>query len=128
MTSEDNQLQDIERELQTLRPQAPSPALQDRIRHAIDHPPARQRHGFWLAGLAAAAALIAIALILTWHPPQQPAPIVDLPIHPSPSDSQPTLWVYRKANDRSPQELERLLDQHSRSMGQIGSPTPVISF
>lgn len=107
----------LEAELAAMRPHEPSLGLQQRIAERLtESPPSRAR---WLRGVALAAALAAACLavvILLRRGPVGPTGRTTVPV-PAPhavlDDSLPTLQVYRRALDGSPEQLDALLDRHA---------------
>lgn len=123
MNEDDRNLED---RLKAMRPAD----VTDRLRHSIgvelakDSQPAMRirRPAVWIAGLAGAAACVALGSILlqnfatppaptqptgfaTAIPVDDPTPLLDLP---------PTLWAYQMALGQSERDLNLLLDYHGR--------------
>jgi hypothetical protein len=128
------QFDTLEAELAALRPSTPSAELEKRLAEELSslRPAAHAGGAAWgprLSGQAGRrwalvliggtlAACIGIVALLPrnndrLHAPDQP------PLSPQPrisaafDDAQPSVWTYRRALDRSPAELDALLDQHA---------------
>lgn len=122
----------LESELAALRPREPSPELAERIGERLNRaneplsrrPKAAYRP--WAAGLSVALAVTAacafVALVLPRGgdgPPVAEHPDAEAFEAPQPlvasafDETLPTLWQYRTAISRSPNELDAVLDKHS---------------
>jgi hypothetical protein len=108
----------LEEQLSALRPHEVSPELRRHIaRRLAEVPRVPHRRLWWLAftgGLAASC----LAVVLLWHgggPRVEPKQAVrPEPAPPAPAeDAGPTLRAYERALDRSPEELDALLDQNT---------------
>jgi len=117
----------FELELAALKPQPPSAALKqqlaDKMQGAVQSQP-RPRAGraWWsAAGIAGIAATCLTVALLVWPgpagkpEPNSPFAPLDLPVAAAFDDALPTVWTYRHALDRSPQDLDALLDKHAAS-------------
>jgi hypothetical protein len=109
----------LEEELAALRPLEVSPALRRRVASRLaDSPPVRSRWpwGIALVG-AAAAACLAVALLGRGGDGDVAVSRAFVEPRPGPSarveDAMPTLRAYQQALDRSPEELDALLDKHA---------------
>lgn len=114
-------LDPLERELQELRPRQPSPQLHQRIDKRL-----KRRRLLWLAlpFVLLLAGLLALPLLRQSEP--TPAPVPPVPPAPveEPAESLPTLQAYRRALQRSPEELDALLARHAAARS---SATPVLA-
>jgi hypothetical protein len=101
MTPDDS----LERELESYRPRPPSPALRRRIGRRLDRP-WRLRFSAAVAAAAAAAALIFVSVSYRSPPGPTARPAVE-PV------TTPTVLAYERAFDRSPADLDGLLDEQA---------------
>jgi hypothetical protein len=113
MTPDDS----LEHELESFRPEPPSPALRRRIGGRLDRS-WRLRFPVAIATAAAAAALIFVA---TRHRPP-PGPIS--PSTPAEAADAPSVLVYERAFARSPADLEAMLDEQAVRSSRSIAPSP----
>jgi hypothetical protein len=122
-----DEIDQLEAELAALVPLPPSPELKQRLEIALTTElatrkrPGNRPRAKWIAAAAGGliAASVAAGLLLFAPPRQQPPdaslPPLEMPIAAAFDDAAPTLWTYRRALARSPDEVETLLDDHAAS-------------
>lgn|SRR5262245_43227552 len=124
----------LELELTALKPQPPSSDLKSRIAQQLEHraqPATAPKHfavrHVWRLSLALGIALTVLGLIATRRPAEHvigpSAPSVQLDITITLDPSRPSVWTYRRAVSAASQEMDALLDKHSRT-----APTPASEF
>jgi len=131
----DNELDDFEAVLKALAPLPASTELRDRVKREVEAenalptiprvPTRGLASPLWMT--VAAAMLVAIGIGL-WHRFSRdhngfPRPDSEIVVEPSETPQEtgndsppPTLWAYRLAAVDSPRQLDRLLDQHARTL------------
>jgi hypothetical protein len=134
----------FEAELAALKPEQPSPRLQERITDQLQDKSKAIPSGWLLfasqvkahrtvvrtfaAGLAACA-LVAFVLryqdrpTIAESPAETPQPLLATAF----DDALPTVWAYQRALSRSPADLEALLSKHA-SLAAHSAPTPTHLF
>jgi hypothetical protein len=111
---------DLERELASLVPRPPSPALEQRLAAALGSQPVVGRRAYRPQALMAAAAGLALAgllmVALTRQTPKRPQPTDDrAAIADAALDASiPTVWAYHRALVDPDVDLNDLLDHHRR--------------
>jgi len=129
-----NERDAFEDELAALKLQPPSPELKIRIAQQLKHRPqspvASKRHTaqrLWRLSLALSLAMAVLIVIATrrreQNPISQPSPSSPLELSIAFDPSLPTVWTYHRVVSASPQEMDALLDIHSRT-----APTPASEF
>jgi hypothetical protein len=130
----------LEAELSALKPHAPSPALKQRIANELEtgvqiSASSKSSRVWWSGAMAGGliAACLTAGLLLRPAPlgkPEIDAPLapLQLPVAAAFDDALPTVWTYRRALARPPQELEALLDKHAALTAPTGSHTPTHFF
>ena len=123
----------FETELAALKPQPPSPDLKSRISQELQSraqpsvaPKQYAARRVWRLSLAlglALAVLVVISMRRREQHPIQPPPSSLLEVTVAFDPSLPTVWTYHRAVCASPQEMDALLDRHSRT-----APTPATEF
>lgn len=119
----------FEAELRSLRPAPPSPHLKQEIAQQLQPSP---RYTTILVAIAAAAALIVLTATL-WFTrpvdspaqPQQPQIVESRPSQDNVL-AQLSAWRYHQVARQSPRELIRLLDEQAAQAPAIGGPTPTV--
>lgn len=122
-----NEQQDIEQQLQALRPVTPDPALRNRIAESLAEQDGAAVHVWspWhrlAVGLAGAAVVVIAGLVvlqLVAHSDEAPEVVTDIPpanendeaVPPSAVPARPTLLALHDALRESPQEVDALLDR-----------------
>ena len=121
------QFDPLEAELRALAPREPSAELKERIANRLAPLVAIRSARLWitkritvrlaLAGGMIAAGLTIAILLRQGSDRIADAEPLDLPYRPPVAtafdDALPTVWTYRRALGRSPQELDALLDRHA---------------
>jgi hypothetical protein len=120
----------LERELAALRPIEPSPQLRARLAQQLDEearPASRAQPLRGMAWLAAAGGALAasVAIYALFRgadgPPTAPAPIdfrTESTTAAAFDAALPSLWSYRRALDRSADDVDALLDRHARDSAE----------
>lgn len=119
-TREFNEERDpLEAELRALKPREPSPQFRERIARDLAEVTPPRSHIVWIVTLVGAVAASLLAAVLLWRnggeaitdnlPPESPQPLVATAF----DDTLPSVWSYRSAVNRSPDELDNLLDKHT---------------
>jgi hypothetical protein len=127
-----NEHERLEAELASLMPRPASPELKRRIAQQLTQREpasvARQRGGAgkaWLVSLALGLALVVLAVISM---PRREPHAIELQVSPLDAANAfdpalPSVWTYHRAVSASAEEIDALLDKHSRT-----SPTPASEF
>jgi len=132
--------EELEAELAALKPQQPSPRLQQRIADQLKGKPQATASGSLLLvrkitarrivrlAVAAGLAACALAAFVLGHRSQKnvaefPAETPRLPVASAFDEALPTVWTYQRALSHSAGELEALLDKHA-SLASPAAPTP----
>ena len=120
-------------ELAALKPQPPSSDLKSRIAEQLqlgaqplDNPKRQAGRRIWRLSLALGLVLAVLGVVASRRPalrPQPQAPVSALDVAIAFDPSLPTVWSYHRAVSGSPQEINALLDNHSRT-----APTPAAEF
>jgi hypothetical protein len=130
----------LEAELSTLKPHDASPELKQRIANELEtdvlvSAKSRERRIWWSGAMAGGlvAACLAIGLLLRPAPvgkpeTESPLPPLQVPVAAAFDDALPTVWTYRRALTRSPQELDALLDRHAALAAPRGARTSTHLF
>jgi len=124
----------LEIELAALTPQPPSPALREGITNSLQTTvqlPIARSIRVWGTAAAVVVVLTAcwIAVLIVRREPtgksgsSSPFASVELPVAAAFNDTLPTVWAYRHALDRSPQDLDALLDKHTASASRNNGRT-----
>jgi hypothetical protein len=106
----------LEEELSALRPHEVSPELRRHIARRLGEVPRVPHRRLWRLALAGGLAAACLAVVLLWPgggARVEPERVVrPQPAQPTPAeDAGPTLLAYERALDRSPEELDALLDK-----------------
>lgn len=130
----------LEAELASLRPQAPSPTLQQRLANQLDQvirPAPRWKRNFAVAAGVAAACLVATLIFQLTRPRnieivQPVAPKQSMQVTQSvvkSNGSLPALRAFSPALTQSPAELESLLDKHAvLATRSVSETVPIRAF
>ena len=129
---ENNDYDELERELTAIGPRPVSPELKQRIAGALNSQvvarPWLSGGRAWFSGAAMGgivAAGLMVALVLLNGPsrkPERESPFVASEVSAAAGldEGLPTVWTYRRALDRAPGELEALLDKHAATNSARG--------
>jgi hypothetical protein len=106
----------LEEELSALRPYEVSPELRRHIARRLAEVPPAPRRRLWRLALAGGLAAACLGVVLLWRGGgARVEPERDVRLQPAPpasaQDAGPTLLAYERAMDRSPEELDALLDK-----------------
>ena len=122
--------QDIESELRSLLPKAPSDRMLNSI--ASQLAPTRRTMRWanaWTWGAAVLVVAAGITAAVLWWPepreipgPSPSLPVVDRPTQGHPELPPPTMLAYQQVVGQSPDGLDELLDRHAASLLVAGSP------
>jgi hypothetical protein len=124
----------LELELAALKPRLPSPELKNRIAQQLEHraqPATSPKHlalrYVWRLSLALGIALTVLGLIATRRPTEHvigpSAPPLQLDVEITLDPLRPSVWTYHRAISAESQEIDALLDKHSRT-----APAPASEF